>query len=187
MWLKKGHWEASVSTVMKFEFHTILRVSLGGVMMLAHGGIILMGLAAKLQIFSAWNLTFFLEVMQYLSPSQYARKKLSLRDICNILPRYVQKYYCIKTCKLIQTSTSLQTQISEHSKCHSLLYLISITEKCEWFWRFIFPLVTRLWLDPEEEGTTIFHKVCSYKLISQSALCIIPEANSAVTILYLAW
>jgi len=37
-------------TVMKSEFHTMLQVSLGAVMILAYGGIILMGLAAKLEI-----------------------------------------------------------------------------------------------------------------------------------------
>lgn len=38
---------------MKFEFHSMLQLSLGAGMMLAYGGKILMGLAAKLQIFSA--------------------------------------------------------------------------------------------------------------------------------------
>lgn len=38
---------------MKFEFHTMLQISLGAVIMLAYGGITLMGLSAKLQIFPA--------------------------------------------------------------------------------------------------------------------------------------
>ena len=38
---------------MKFEFHTVLKVSLEAVMMLAYGGISLKVLAAKLLIFCA--------------------------------------------------------------------------------------------------------------------------------------
>jgi hypothetical protein len=52
---------------------------------------------------------------------------------------------------------------------------MSITEKCERFWRFKFPLVKRLGLDPEEEGTKIFRNASNYKNISQSALRNIPE------------
>jgi len=38
---------------VKFEFHIIIQVSLGAVMMLAYGGTNLMVFAAKLQILSA--------------------------------------------------------------------------------------------------------------------------------------
>jgi len=38
---------------MKFEFNKMLQVSLGAVMMLAYGGITLLDLAAKLQMFPA--------------------------------------------------------------------------------------------------------------------------------------
>ena len=72
---------------MKFEFNKMLQVSLGAVMMLAYGGITLLDLAAKLQMFPAWNLVFFLEVNKYLSLSQYACKKLPLRIVRNILEK----------------------------------------------------------------------------------------------------